>query len=61
MKRPWEDLHVGDIIKINKNCQVPADCLILDIKNPIQQTDAVCYVRGGPYTLTDECELKRSC
>jgi P-type E1-E2 ATPase len=35
VKRQWDDLHVGDIIKIKNNNLVPADCLILDIKSNI--------------------------
>jgi magnesium-transporting ATPase (P-type) len=27
----WEDLEVGDIIKVEKNMELPADVMILDI------------------------------
>lgn len=32
-KAYWQDLHVGDIINININTVVPADCLIIDTDN----------------------------
>jgi magnesium-transporting ATPase (P-type) len=29
--KTWEDLEVGDIIKVEKNQELPADVMILDI------------------------------
>jgi magnesium-transporting ATPase (P-type) len=62
-QRPWDELNVGDIIKIKKNNQVPADCLILDIKsnNNIQTPEPVCYVKGGRTAARGEAEIKKSC
>ena len=64
--RPWDDLQVGDILKIKKNNQVPADCLILDIKGSKGDgqggTEPVCYLKGGPQTSNHgETDVKKSC
>jgi magnesium-transporting ATPase (P-type) len=62
MRRPWEDFHVGDIIKVKNNNQIPADCLILDIKGTnTQNSDNVAYVKGGPHAHSGETEIKKSC
>jgi magnesium-transporting ATPase (P-type) len=31
--KTWEELEVGDIIKVHKNQELPADVLILDISS----------------------------
>ena len=62
LRRPWEELHVGDIIKVKNNNQVPADCLILDIKGyKDQNSDSVAYVKGGPNSNNSETLIKKSC
>ena len=59
LQRPWDDLNVGDIIKIKSGNLIPADSLILDIKQS-QSGDPVCYVKGAPFQ-TEDTEIKRSC
>ena len=65
--RPWDDLQVGDIIKIKKNNQAPADCLILDIKGGSKSdgqsgSETVCYLKGGPQMSNHgETDVKKSC
>jgi magnesium-transporting ATPase (P-type) len=63
MQRQWEDLQVGDIIKIKNGQQLPADCLILDIKGGGNNNAAeqLCYIKGGPSVVNGESETKKSC
>ena len=42
----WGSLKMGDILKIRRNQEVPADVLILDIFGS-KSAEQTCYVRGG--------------
>lgn len=51
---------MGDILRIQNNQEIPADCLILDIKTTTS-TEPICYVKGSPSALKGETEAKRPC
>ena len=46
--KTWEELEVGDIIKVYKDQELPADVLILDITG--QTNEQICHVMGGLMT-----------
>ena len=39
----WGQLKIGDILRLKKGDEVPADSLILDTSN-IEERNAICYV-----------------
>lgn len=47
-----EKLNVGDIIKMNNGCMVPADCIVLQTNDPLGQ----CYISTA--NLDGERNLK---
>lgn len=55
--RTWSNLYSGDIIKIKKNQEFPADCLILDVTG---SQDHKCFVRGGLFNDVSMPALKKS-
>lgn len=54
----WEELEVGDIIKVHRNQELPADVLILDISG--QSNDQFCHVTGGVLADIQTPQIKRS-
>ena len=56
--KTWEDIEVGDIIKVDKNMELPADVMILDISG--QANEQTCHVIGGMLSDMQPPQLKRS-
>jgi len=56
--KTWEDLEVGDIIKVTKNQELPADVLILDIVG--QNNEQTCYVTSSQLVDIQTPQMKRS-
>ena len=49
---PWIDLRVGDLVRVDNKCEVPADMVVLHVPTP----DAQCYIETS--NIDGETNLK---
>jgi magnesium-transporting ATPase (P-type) len=57
---PWRSVRVGDIMKIQRNETVPADCVFLSSFSPDAETPDTCYVQTAQLDGETNLKLKQA-